>query len=129
MSATPGCRSLPVRLAQGPEPVEGLAGDKADRNSIIRKWGPTRSLALFLGVVLLLSSAGAQTPVSPNDHAEERQVLEKDLARFYALIQQDDDPASKTTFRGYHQEYMRRATLLMQSFDPKKYDDLRYDIN
>jgi hypothetical protein len=85
-------------------------------------------LALILGLALA-ASAVAQTPAAAKDYAEERRILELDLARFYGLIVQDDDPASKTTFRGYHQEYVRRATLLMQNFDAKKYDDLRYDIN
>jgi hypothetical protein len=95
-----------------------------------REQGAGRILAiLLLGVGLQLAFAAEQPPVAAKDYTEERQILEKDLARFYELIVRDDDPASKTSFRGYHQEYVRRANLLMQNFDAKKYDDLRYDIN
>lgn len=71
----------------------------------------------------------ADEPAAAVDLTEQRQVLELDLTRLYTLIQQDSDPTTKTTLLGHHRELARRANILLEKFDPGKYDELRYDIN
>src|SRR4051812_35890339 len=88
------------------------------------------ALLLSVSVRVPLAHAADDEPAAANtDHAEERKILEMDLARFYALIQQDNDPSTKTTLLGYQREYASRANKLLENFDASKYDDLRYDIN
>lgn len=89
-----------------------------------------RLLAVLLfgvGVGLPLVPA-ADEPAAP-DLKEQREVLEMDLARLYQLIQQDNDPVTKTTLLGHQKELASRANRLLEKFDPAKYDELRYDIN
>lgn len=96
---------------------------------------PTRTLVRHLSAVLLLGLVrlplfGAEQPeAAAPDHAEERKVLEIDLARFYDLLKQDPDPRTKVTLIGYQRDYATRANKLLETFDAAKYDELRYDIN
>lgn len=89
---------------------------------------PRLSALLLIGLVRLPLSAAEPTEASP-DHAEERKVLEMDLARFYGLLKQDPDPRTKVTLIGYQRDYAARANKLLDNFDAAKYDELRYDIN
>ncbi len=85
------------------------------------------TLLFGLGVGLPLLPA-ADEPAAP-DFKEQREVLEIDLGRLYQLIQQDNDPVTKTTLLGHQKELATRANRLLEKFDPAKYDELRYDIN
>lgn len=88
-----------------------------------------RTAALLLLCLVRLPLFGAEEPAAAPDHAEERKVLEMDLARFYNLLKQDSDPRTKVTLIGYQRDYAARANKLLENFDSAKYDELRYDIN
>jgi hypothetical protein len=89
---------------------------------------PRLSALLLIGLVRLPLTAAEPAEAAP-DHAEERKVLEMDLARFYGLLKQDPDPRTKVTLIGYQRDYAARANKLLENFDAAKYDELRYDIN
>ena len=93
-------------------------------------FSPRLVSALLASFALHLPLANAaEEPAAVVDHAEQRKVLELDLARFYTLIQQDRDPQTKATLLGHQRELASRANRLLEKFDAAKYDDLRYDIN
>jgi hypothetical protein len=88
-----------------------------------------RFAPLLLVSLLRLPVSAAEPKEAAPDHAEERKVLEMDLARFYNLLKQDPDARTKVTLIGYQRDYAARANKLLDNFDSAKYDELRYDIN
>jgi hypothetical protein len=88
-----------------------------------------RLAPLLLVSLLRLPVSAAEPKEAAADHAEERKVLEMDLARFYDLLKQDPDARTKVTLIGYQRDYAARANKLLDNFDSAKYDELRYDIN
>ena len=86
--------------------------------------------ALALGVVPPLARAEGAAPAAAETPQQKAslQALDRALARFEALLAQDDDPPHQAATRAVLDGLKKRRDALPGAFDQAKCDDLRTEL-